>query len=84
VLDRVVFLIRLHGHRLLPKRREASLVHGHIFFNAAPRILVVREPLLRCRNFLAGGFESHIKRDEPVRFASEPLLGIVRPRIESL
>jgi hypothetical protein len=80
----MVFLIRLDGHRLLPKLREATLVHGHIFLNAAPRILVVREALFRCRDFLAGGFESRIKRDEPFRFGREAMLGIVRGRVEFL
>ena len=53
VLDGVVLLVGLHRHRLLAELREAALVHGDVLLDGAPRVLVLGEPLLGGRDFLA-------------------------------
>ena len=84
MLDRVVFLVGLHRHRLLAELRQAALVHGHIFFDAAPRGLVVGEPLLGGRDSWRAVSSRASSAFEPLRFVSEPALGVVRGGVEFL
>ena len=64
VLDRVVFLVGLDRHRLLPKFRQAARVHRDIFFERGARAFVDSQ-------FFLGAGDVLPRRLQPRR---EPLL----------
>jgi len=84
VLDGVVFLVGLDGHRLLAEFREAALVDGDVLFNGAARVLVVGERRFRRRDVLPRRLEPGVERLLAVRLLAQPPLRVEGGRIEAL
>src|SRR4051794_21000593 len=71
VLDRVVLLVRLDGHRLLAELRQPALVDGDLFLGRAPGVLVLGEEILRGGEALTGGLETRVERLVALRLVGE-------------
>ena len=84
VLDGVVFLVGLHGHRLLAEFRQPALVERDVFFDLAPRRLTFGEAFLGRGEFGARGFEPRIECLLAVRVFRDAPLGRVDRRVETL
>ena len=71
VLDRVVFLVGLDGHRRLAELREAALLDGDVLLDRAAGVLVVGQPLLGGGDALARGLEPRVERLLVLGFVGE-------------
>ncbi len=84
VLDGVVFLVRLHGHRLVAEFREAALVECDVLLDVPPRRLVGGNQFLRGRYTLSGVVESAVERLHARRFIGKLAFGVVNGGVNLL
>ena len=84
LLDGVIFLVRLYGHRRFAELGEPALMDGHLFLDRAAGGLIFRQPLFGGRDVLARRFEPGLEGLLALRFFGEPAPGVVRRRVEFL
>ena len=84
VLNRVIFLVGLHRHRLLAELRQAPLVHAPRPSRCRGGRPGSRRALLGGGHLLARGFEPRVERLQPLGLVGQPPFGVVCGGVELL